>query len=308
MPNKNYPRYLCRLLILVFIAMSAAPSFAYTAYEQAFQKNFPGTYTDWRSPLSNYPVVTSKWNTPRASGTSPHIGVDLSAAAGTTLYAVESGTLGPMVKDGFNTTVLTIDPSLASDLACHYVHVRSMSARAYYYKGAPIGQSGSVGTNSAHLHFGAHSTSGLSYRTEILYRWLPNGNWNAGKDLDTYSNVQWNGGKTAQITAYYKTGSSPYNPQAPAEVVIFHRLKGGSTWEGGVAMTRGSNYTYTYSFSGKKYKNVAYKSGDTIQWMVRIKRSGINNVYTFFPAKYYQPGRNPNATSYRYDFQENTYQ
>jgi hypothetical protein len=66
-------------------------------------------------------------------------------------------------------------------------------------------------------------------------------------------------------------------------------------------MTR-SGYVYSYNFSGK------YPIGTSINWLVRMKRSGLGDKYPycFARAKYYQPNENPNATSYAYAYFINT--
>lgn len=62
--KKKFSIGLSALMVLLLVATTVAPCFAFTPdWTIKFSKNFSSTYTDWRSPLSNYPIVTSKWNT-----------------------------------------------------------------------------------------------------------------------------------------------------------------------------------------------------------------------------------------------------
>ena len=181
---------------------------------------------------------------------------------------------------------------------CYYYHLSSKQPNGYYNKGAQVASSGNEGgAYAAHLHFGGINTSLKWCRNETNYRWT-SGFWNVGRDVDAFSREQWNG-NYCRITAYFKDENGTY---PPGEIVMYHRRSGTSTWTAGGSMTSEGNNVYYYSFSGK------YPSGTSINWLVRIKRSGLGTVYSwcFAPAKYDQPDPNPNATSYAYAYFTNT--
>ncbi len=108
---------------------------------------------------------------------------------------------------------------------------------------------------------------------------------------------------TAQITIYFM--DDPYTYISPSEVEILHRKAGTSTWRDGGSMYYKGNYIYEYYFYGK------YPAGTSINWLVRIKRSGLSVYvysYCWAPAKYDQPDPNPNSTSNPYAYYTNTIQ
>ena len=82
------------------------------------------------------------------------------------------------------------------------------------------------------------------------------------------------------------------------EVRMYYRTTTSGTWTDGGAITR-SGDTYSYNFAGK------VASGTSVQWMMRLKRSWVNQT-AFCPAKYYQPNNDPNATTYPYGYWTNT--
>lgn len=183
---------------------------------------------------------------------------------------------------------------------CYYDHLSWRRPNGYYYKGETIGKSGdNGGLYGAHLHFGGQTTTTTWCRNEVNYRWTSN--WNGGKDVDVFSNVQWNYNTTAAITTYYK---DPDYSATPSDVRIFYRKHGTSIWTDGGKMKYIGNNKYTYSFYGK------YPSGTSIDWLVRITRPGLGSqyCYSWAPAKYYQPNPNPNAVSNQYPYYQNTLQ
>jgi len=118
-----------------------------------------------------------------------------------------------------------------------------------------------------HLHFGAYTTNSMTrvaYRNETFYRNASA--WNNGRNVDVFSQIQFNGGRTAKVTAVF-SGSDNSNTEIPAEVRIYHRAAGTTAWTDGGLMTR-SGYDYTYTFS-----TATYPVGTNVQWVVRIKRN-----------------------------------
>lgn len=298
------------LLSLALIGSSTVTSSAaYSAYSLVFKGdvNHSGAYdatTRWYSPLAtpngsqSYLTVSSKLGEPRAvasNNTSPHTGVDLAAPDGTRVIAVQAGTATPQ-RDSFNTLVLS--NGKAGVPYCHYEHMYSRFVKTgSCAKGDLLGYTSNTGSGQYHLHFGAYDTSTLTgrraYRTETFYRNAAA--WNYGRDLDVFSNSQWNVGNVAKITVVF-TGANRANTEVPAEVRIYYR-SGTQTWTNGGVMTRGSNFTYSYKLPSSKYP-----SGTTVQWMVRIKRNirSVSYPYTWAPAKYYRPSTNPNSNAYTY--------
>ena len=298
---------LCLVLIISLLIFSfPAVSLSYT-YNWYFEYTPPATL-DWACPLplddnNHWPTVTSSWNTPRDVGTNPHRGVDLSAKYGTTVYAVWDGWLTQV---GLYTIRFQIDINsdrIKNDTVyyCEHYHLSNREDPDYYTKGQPIGNSGNEGGQyDPHLHFGGASSNIRWYRNEVNYRYQSE--WNNGKDVDSFKWVEWNNNNTAAITIYFMDSPTSPPPISPSEVVIFHRKNGTSTWTNGGSMAYIGNYKYTYSFAGK------YPTGTTINWLVRIKRSGLGDFYPYCwaPAKYDNPDPNPNSTSYPYAYITNT--
>jgi len=137
--------------------------------------------------------------------------------------------------------------------------------------------------------------SRLAYRNETFYRNTPE--WNNGRNVDVYGQCIWSN-NTAKLTASF-SGADNKSNELPAEVIIFYRVAGNSTWINGGAMSR-SGFVYSYSFAGK------YPSGTNIQWTARIKRNISMPVpYLWAPSKYYNPSIDPNSNSYPYAYYSN---
>ncbi|PTQ57067.1 MAG: hypothetical protein BSOLF_2218 [Candidatus Carbobacillus altaicus] len=269
--------------------------------------NTPPSIVNFNSPLSSsstsgFVAVTSKWNQPRSSGTNPHNGVDLQAAVNTNVYAPYDGWLTAISVTGPYDIDFLVDANNNNiqddgDYHIRFYHMNSREPTGKKSKGALIGKSGSQGTSAAHLHFGICSVSdGLKWlRNELNYRHLSSTNWNSGKDLDAYAQVQWNNNNTASITAYIMNDGVK---EHFSDVRMYYRTTTSGAWTDGGAITR-SGDIYNYNFSGK------VPSGTTVQWMMRILRSGVSQA-AFCPAKFYQPDNNPNASSYAYGYWTNT--
>lgn len=261
----------------------------------------PPKQVEFRSPLSTYAAVNSKWNQPRTTGSNPHNGVDLQASAGTNVYAPYDGWITHINITGPYDIDLLVDANNDNikndgDYHIRFYHMNARQAAGKVSKGALIGKSGNQGGVPAHLHFGICSTSGgLKWlRNEINYRHLSASNWNSGKDLDAYATVQWNNNSKAVITAYIRNdGAKEYF----SEVRMFYRTTTSGAWTDGGVVPR-SGDVYTYNFAGK------VPSGTNVQWMMRLTRSGVSQA-AFCPAKFYQPDNNPNATSYAYAYWTN---
>jgi len=294
---------LITVLIGILIVATVSISFGYSYYSEVFRGAYDAT-TRWNSPTRNssgystWVEINSKWSEPRTTGTSPHVGIDIPLVYGTKIYAVMPGTV-TKTNDQYNTLSQRYGYSY---LYCHYEHMSSIiKTSGYAYTGDLLGYSGDYGVPGAnHLHWGAYDENGLSgrkaYRNETFYRNASA--WNYGRNVDVYSQCQWNS-NTAKITAVFSAWDND-NDEIPAEVRIYHRKAGTSSWTDGGVMSR-NGFDYTYDFSGK------YSSGTSVEWLVRIKRNvGVSRPYAWAPSKYYNPDPNPNATSYRYAYFTNT--
>lgn len=256
----------------------------------------------FRSPLSNYANVNSKWSQPRSTGTNPHNGVDLHATVNTDVYAPYNGWTTAINITGSYDIEFIVDANGngvqdSSDYRVRFYHMNDREALGYKTKGQKIGKSGNQGTNAAHLHFGISTGSGSSlkwWRNEVNYRHLIGSSyWNGVRDLDIYAQVEWSV-STASLIAYAK---DEHGKTALEEVRMFYRTTPSGAWTDGGTMSK-SGDTYSYNFSGKVPKD------STVYWMVRLKRTGVAQV-AFCPAKYYQPASNPNSTSYAYGYWQN---
>ncbi|WP_200967733.1 M23 family metallopeptidase [Insulibacter thermoxylanivorax] len=293
---------------VMWFSMIQPANAAYSEYSEVFRGVIDST-TRWISPIADsngnqlWPTVTSKWNEVRnVNGTSPHVGVDLSVQTSKRVVAVADGYLTNL-GDRYNTVSL----KTANDVYCHYEHM-VVNTTGYpngdYEEGDRIGTAGSTGsTGGEHLHFGAYdqnSTSGRkSYRTETLYRHASS--WNYGRNLDTFSQAQWNSNKIARLTIVF-SGAGNTHTELPQSVILYYRIVGSTAWiQGGSMQRNGSTYEYTFNF-----ENVV-PSGTNIQWMARITRNlSISYPYVWAPAKYYRPSSNPNSNSYPYAYFSNT--
>lgn len=264
--------------------------------------NTPPTILNFRSPLSTFAGVNSKWNQPRnVKGTNPHNGVDLQATEDTPVYAPWAGWTTNITGAGPYDVQLQVDANNNQikddgDYYVRFYHLNSREAPGYKTQGQLIGKSGIQGTNSPHLHFGICSIiGGLKWlRNEVNYRYTTN--WNSGRDLDIYALVQWNasGANTPSLIAYVRNDGAK---EPLSEVRMYYRTTTSGAWTDGGVMTK-SGDTYSYNFNGK------FARGTTVYWMVRLKRSGVS-LAVFCPAKFYQPDNNPNASSYAYGYWTN---
>jgi murein DD-endopeptidase MepM/ murein hydrolase activator NlpD len=299
---KSLKKLICSFIFTITLAL---PINAYAYSYNVVFDNVPPSILNWGCPSPTWAGINSKWEQPRPVGTNPHQGVDVQSSYGTEVYAVWNGWLSLLWEDstGYNVQ-LKIDANnngVQDDPTyyCRYYHLQNYGYPGYYSKGSLIGHSGY--SSAPHLHFGGTYSSAKWYRNETQYRWTSY--WNSGREVDSFSRVLWNTPSTnrASITAYFKDENGYYQP---SEVRLYHRRNGTSAWTDGGTMTYSGSYVYTYNFSG------LYSSGTTINWLVRIKRSGLGSVYPYAwaPAKYDQPDPNPNATSYTYAYYTNTIQ
>lgn len=304
----NTKKIVASLLLSTSLVSAVSASAAYSAMSEVFVPNAIDATTRWGSPVKlngaeSFPTVTSKWCEVRTTGTSPHVGVDLSAGKSYNVVAVTAGTLKRDRADtSYNTTSLSTGKA---NVYCHYEHMLAADIKAdgYYNKGDKIGVPGTAGTSALHLHFGAYNKNTLSgrksYRTETLYR--NTAKWDYGRHLDVFSKVNWLGNGKAEMTVSF-SGSNNANTEKPKEVRVYYRKAGTSNWIDGGVMTNVSGYKYQYDFSKVLSKGTAF------EWTARITRNKtVSSGNTLFaPAKFYNPPANPNATTAKYAFFTNT--
>jgi len=296
--NKIRIKLISFLIVTVVMFFSFSQSLFAYSYNEVFG-NVPPYVLNWNCPASVWYSMNSKWNQPRTVGTNPHQGVDIAAPYGSRVNAVWYGWVESTGTYSIRLRIDTNGNGVVDEAAyyCYYYHLSAKKPNGYYAKGAEVASSGNEGgTLAAHLHFGGINTSLKWCRNETNYRWTAN--WNYGRDVDAFSREQWNG-NSCQITAYFKDEAGTY---IPGEVRVYHRKNGTSTWTDGGIMTYNGSYIYSYNFSGK------YPVGTSINWLVRIQRSGLGGAYSwcFAPAKYDQPDPNPNAVANPYAFFTNT--
>jgi len=305
MKKKGFKNILAMFITITIITSIFSTNVFAADYSVVFG-NTPPSIVNFNSPLSSsstsgFVAVNSKWNQPRPSGSNPHNGVDLQAAVNTNVYAPYDGWLTAISVTGDYDIDFLVDANNNNiqddgDYHIRFYHMNSRETAGKKSKGALIGKSGNQGTSAAHLHFGICATStGLKWlRNEVNYRHLSSTNWNSGKDLDAYAQVQWNG-NIASITAYIRNdGIKEYF----SEVRMYYRTTTSGAWTDGGNITR-SGDIYNFDFTGK------VPSGTKVYWMIRLIRSGITQA-AFCPAKFYQPDNNPNASSYAYGYWTNT--
>lgn len=292
--------YIWLVIAFVFVALLTPSAQAYS-YTECFS-NVPPSILNWGCPTPSWYSVTSDWQAPRTVGTNPHQGIDIAAPYNTTLKAVWAGWVTQVGSYSIRQRIDINNDGIQNDADyyCNYYHLSNRQPNGYYSKGSTIGKTGNEGGQyESHLHFGGLTTLSTWCRNEICYRWTSN--WNGGKDVDVFSNVQWNSGSSCAITICFNdTGYS----STPSDVRVFHRTHGTSIWTDGGTMSFAGNNKYTYSFSGK------YPSGTSIDWLVRITRPGLGSSYCYCwaPAKFDQPNPNPNAVANPYAYYQNTLQ
>lgn len=263
------------------------------------------TVLKFNSPLASnssggFVQVNSKWNQPRLGGSNPHKGVDLNATSGTNVYAPYCGWITHIVGGGQMDIRFFVDANKNGvrddgDYCVDFYHLQSREREGYKSQGQLIGKSGENGSpNQPHLHFGIRGKNVdgdlLWFRNQPNYRHLSQSCWKSGMDLDIFSQVNWKD-NIASLTAYIMNEGQK---EDLAEVRIYYRTTSSGAWTDGGTMNK-SGDTYTYDFSGK------FSRGTNVYWMVRLKRSGINQA-AFCPAKYHQPNNNPNSSALPYAY------
>lgn len=298
------------ILCLLMLFSMALPASAYTEYDETFIGEAIDGTTHWVSPLKNgssyyYATITSKWNEHRTTGTSPHVGIDLSISQTNVVVAVTAGTLKKDTSsDGISYNNVTLDTGHSTkNVFCHYEHCSSLQSNGYYNQGDQVATGGSYGyPNQPHLHFAAYNTDRLDtrkgYRNETLYRHASP--WNYGRNCDTFSQLQWNNNTTAAATLVFSGAGNPHN-EKPYSAQIYYRVKGSTTWIGPYNMTNSTGYVYSYDF-----RNLV-SSGTEIEWVVRYRRSSPS-AYMWAPAKFYNPASDPNGSTRKWAYATNTVQ
>lgn len=270
------------------------------------------TSSTWGSPYKTtggtaiYEAITSKWAEPRTIGTSPHWGIDIQAPSGDPkAYAVANGIAKLLTGSSYN----TISQSVGNGVYVHYKHLYpvqpaitssgvyinkgdvALGTVAGYYKGNPdyFGD---------HLHLGAYDSwsesnpSPKSMPISTFYRGVSA--WDYGRKVDTYLKPT-KINRTLSIVASFSGTYNTHNESAES-VVFYYKTSPTGTWYS-VAGSEGANYRWSATIP----YNV---SNQYIYWMARIKRQNIatSKSYVYAPAKYYNPGSNPNDPNYTFDF------
>lgn len=251
--------------------------------------------------------ITSKYNNPRDLSSSPHGGVDFSAAIGTKVYPLKNGRIV-----AFNDT--TVDPNFGyyvivqfdmngdgqyngyDNVYARYAHLSKVIIKSgNVYTTTCIAESGNTGTTSAHLHIDMRdnnlSPTGVTHSLPWQCYYSNRTYWNNGKDLDWMS-VDSKNGRTFYIYCYGKTdGGANITPES---VKLYIRVRdSGSAWSE-YTMTNGGSYYYSCTVPSTDFPNGTY-----IEYFFCGKRnlgSSTNNPYGFYPAKFKAPTVPPDST------------
>lgn len=287
-----------------------------------------------------FTAVTSPFNTPRTSGTSPHIGTDLKTAdclvdpdcngIGANVYPVYNS---PATYDG---KVVDLNASNPNDACGYWVRLRpnlnnnenydddqflvkychldlvtvSVGQRLQYNE--RVGTSGQTGSASGpHLHFELQSNvyfeeDAATYFVNVnMYPYYRNSSgWWLGHHLDFIKHARY-------VSPEFRIEVWDYNGTQgldPYQVVIYyrkHRTPPGGTWCGGVAMTRtggGIPGAYWYYNLRGQAGGGCFNLGDQVDVLIRAQRYSSCTCYNyaFWKPKFYQPDPNPNIPPQKY--------
>lgn len=127
-------------------------------------------------PVNGVVAFSDTWGAPRSGGRS-HKGVDMLAARGTPLVAIEAGTISRMGTGGIGGITIWFKGDSGDDF--YYAHLDSfasgISAGQHVSAGTPIGTVGTSGNapaNVPHLHFEYHPGGGSAVNPTPLVRSL----------------------------------------------------------------------------------------------------------------------------------------
>lgn len=201
-----------------------------------------------RSPIrsgtnDSWVKVNSKNNQPRSSGTNPHQGTDLQAAAGTLVYPILPGkvkSVNHTLTTQLGSVVLQHDidgDGIFDDVYVRYVHIDPNGNATNGIKvGDTFTVNQSIGTididrgyYGPHLHFqSVNSSASLTYKLYPFYRWVSD--WNFGSHMDFISGDVINSSNTMFITAYANTTNTT-NVYNVAKIELYYKIGSTGTWK-----------------------------------------------------------------------------
>lgn len=296
-----------KLLIVTFIVVLFSSNFGITeaiASQDFYQPDL--TSETFRSPARDsnlndiWPHINSAWNQPRNVSTSnPHQGVDLRMTKDTKVYSVFDGVVVQKEADW-----ILIKRSNAN----YYMAYKHIVPKSSLSVGSPVSINDDIGKiqdiSGAHLHFGLTTNSSSTYDNLI---WAANNkpyshvivdNWEGGLGLDFMKRHSFSGGS---LYIYVKASDDYNNYTDPKKVVLYHRKKGTTTWNGPVTMNKGTNNRYSYNFGALGYYN-----GDQVDWLVVGYRDGPfvsgRSNWAYYPAYYGTQAEIPNSNSKYYTY------
>jgi|GEM_PF-6829291 len=245
-------RFVVPLILSLFLLLPSYPIYAYTpdSYEKFYYTGpYYGSYflySPFRDGSGNQDYskgVTSKYNNPRSLSSSPHGGVDFSAASNTNVYPISSGQVVYVynsIDASFGKYVVVRldingDNTLDSVYSRH-AHLNSINVSQGQNVSATtlLGLSGSTGTTAAHLHVDMRDNNNTG---NGVYHSLPwqkyysdRSAWNYGRDMD-WASQHYATGRTFSVNCYGKTDGS--QDITPSEVKLWVRRSGTSdAWTG----------------------------------------------------------------------------
>lgn len=255
-----------------------------------------------------YPNVTSKFNQPRAVGsspcltpTNPHNGSDLQARVGTPVRAPWDGWIVDIRPAQFELDIyLDLNKDgLRNDNAHlrfdHLSKLPNVPIGLKIYENEILAESGNEGgCIPEHLHFGlrkdldANGFSDVWIRNEPYYR--HSATWDGGRRLDFIS-LSTYASNIGKITCYAADEVSQVEIVSQGDVSFYHRKVGVASWTETVASKAGVEFQVNFGS--------LYPAGTQIQWMARCNRTSkvatASPFWAFHPPKFYQPDYSPNV-------------
>ncbi|QYR22230.1 M23 family metallopeptidase [Paenibacillus sp. sptzw28] len=236
--------------LVLLVALTSLPLSAFAAdYSHVFEERYgTGSYLpsgNARSPIRSgsndvWSRVNSKVNQPRSSGTNPHQGTDLQAAAGTPVYPILPGKVVAVNHDTssqLGSVILDHDINGNGTYDGYYVRYLHINPTGDSITGIKIGDTfttsqsiGVVDTQKSyapHLHFHmTTSTASLTYKLYGFYRWVTE--WNNGSHLDFISGDAISA-NVLYINAYACTDNTT-NVYDVSKIELYYKRGSSGTW------------------------------------------------------------------------------
>ncbi|WP_223067305.1 M23 family metallopeptidase [Paenibacillus caui] len=248
-------------------------------------------------------AVNSKTNQPRTTGTSPHVGTDISMAAGRNVYAIYSGKVVSKNTDTssqLGNIIINLDTNnngTPDGFYIKYLHIVPSSSLSV---GSSVSRTTVVGTIDTykvfppHLHFArTDSTDSISYKLYNLYRHTSISTWNNGESLD-YLAGDSIVGSSVYITGYTMDDGAW---EDLSTIYVYYKIGSTGTWSSTPKqMTKFNTYgRWKYDFSA------VASSGQTVYYYlagIRADMSSTSDNWGLWPQYYTHPPKDPSSFSW----------